>query len=90
MDAAIVLELVKSRLGIRHTARDTYLTAIINGITKELIDEKGITLDMENAYHLLFVVDYTSWRFGNAEEKAGVPRHLQFRMHNLIIHTGGD
>lgn len=89
MDIATALSLVKERIGIRTTVRDTYITAIINGLIRELEDEKGVVLDMTNPYHLLFVVDYAAWRYGNSEEKGGMPRHLQFRMNNLMIHTGG-
>lgn len=84
------LELVKARIGISTTVRDTYLKAIINGIIKELEDEKGINLDLENNdAHLMFVVDYADWRYNNRDESGAVPRHLQFRLHNLMIHNGG-
>lgn len=88
MQISIVLQLVKEALGIRTDARDIYLTAIINGVIKELEDEKGLSLDGFNDYHLLFVVDYVAWSYKN-RDGAGMPRHLQFRLHNLIIHAGG-
>lgn len=89
MDAATVLELVKARLGISTSVRDAYLIAIIEGIIKELEDEKGIALDEMNANHLMFVVDYSTWRYQSRDESGATPRHLQFRLHNLIIHNGG-
>ena len=89
MDAATVLELVKARLGISTSVRDAYLIAIIDGVIKELEDEKGIALDQINANHLMFVVDYSTWRYQNRDSEKGMPRHLQFRLHNLIIHNGG-
>ena len=88
MDIAIVLKLVKGVLGIKSTIRDGYITAIINGVIKELEDEKGLILNGVNDYHLLFVVDYAAWCYQN-KDHAGIPRHLQFRLHNLIIHVGG-
>ena len=89
MDASTVLDLVKARLGITTAVRDTYLTAIINGIIKELEDEKGLALDGANPYHLMFVVDFATWRYQNRGESGAMPRHLQFRLHNLMIHAGG-
>ena len=88
------LGLIKARLGITSTVRDTYLTAIINGVVKELEDEKGLVLDGANPYHLMFVVDYSVWRYENVREPGNtpagrvplsMPRHLQFRLHNLVI-----
>lgn len=87
MDASTVLELVKARLGISTTVRDTYLIAIIDGVIKELEDEKGIVLDSTNPYHFMFVVDYATWRYQNRDSEGAMPRHLQYRLHNLIIHA---
>ena len=89
MDTATVLELVKARLGLTSAVRDTYLTAIIDGIIKELTDEKGLSLDGDNPYHLMFVVDFATWRYQNRDTMEAMPRHLQFRLHNMMIHTGG-
>lgn len=87
MNISVILQLVKESLGIRSNIRDGYITAIINGLIKELEDEKGLILDSENFYHLLFIVDYAAWSYGN-KDHAAMPRHLQFRLHNLIIHVG--
>lgn len=89
MDTTMVLELVKARLGISATVRDTYLTAIIDGVIKEFEDEKGLVLDSANPYHLMFVVDFATWRYQNRDTMEAMPRHLQFRLHNLIISGGG-
>lgn len=87
MNIEIILQLVKEVLGIKTDIRDVYLAAIIKGIIKELEDEKGLSLDGSNDYHLLFVVDYVAWSYKN-KDGAGMPRHLEFRLHNLIIHVG--
>lgn len=89
MDITTAVELVKERLGIRSTVRDTYLTAIVEGVIQELTDEKGVTLVEGNASHLMFVCDYATWRYQSRDSAGAIPRHLQFRMHNLIIHSGG-
>ena len=89
MDRDAVLGVVKERLGIRTTVRDTYLLAIIDGVIKELEDEKGLVLDGANPYHLIFVVDYAAWRYQSRDSDTGMPRHLQYRLHSLVIHVGG-
>lgn len=95
MNVLTVLDLVKARLGITTNIRDNYIKAIIEGVIKELEDEKGLALDDANPYHLMFVVDYSTWRYQsvNATEVTStskvlpMPRHLQFRLHNLMIHA---
>ena len=89
MDTATIISLVKDRLGIKTDVRDTYLTAIVDGAVKELEEEKGLALDGANPYHLMFVVDFATWRYQNRDSPEGMPRHLQFRLHNLMIHAGG-
>lgn len=89
MDQTQIRSLVKARLGIRTTVRDDYLTAIIAGVVRELTDEQGITLQVDDANHLMFCVDYATWRYQSRDSAAGMPRHLQFRLHNLMLHAGG-
>jgi len=89
METATVVSLVKERLGIKTDVRDTYLTAIVDGVIRELEDEKGLVLDGANPYHLMFVVDYATWRYQSRDSDGAMPRHLQFRLHNLMIHAGG-
>ena len=89
MDESQVVTLVKERLGFRTAVRDTYLAAIVRGVIKELTDEKGIALDPDDSNHLMFCVDYAAWRYDSRDEPGGIPRHLQFRLHNLQIRYGG-
>lgn len=89
MNTATILELIKARIGISSNVRDTYLTVIVDSIVQELEDEKGIALDSNNMNHVMFVVDYSTWRYQNRDGDKGMPRHLQFRLHNLMIHNGG-
>ena len=89
MDVNTVLELVKARLGITSTVRDTYLTAIIDGVISELKNEKGLSLNGDSPHHLMFVVDYSTWRYQSRSESGAMPRHLQFRLHNLILSAAG-
>lgn len=90
MDESTILSLVKARIGISTTVRDTYLLAIIQGVIKELEDEKGLDIDGANPHHLIFVVDYATWRYQNRDSEGSMPRHIQYRLHNLMVHNGGD
>ena len=83
------LSLVKESIGLRSDVRDGFLTAIIKGTHKQLTTEQGISLDMDNSYHLIFLVDFSAWRYKNRDSSGAIPRHLQFRLHNLIIKNGG-
>lgn len=93
MDVSTILLLVKERIGIRSTARDTYLEAIIKGVARELKDEQGVVLDETNPHHLMFLVDYSTWRYQSVigtqttstSRPLSMPRHLQWRLHNLVI-----
>jgi len=88
VDVERVLELVKARIGLTSTVRDDYLLAIIQGVINELEDEKGLSLDGDSPYHLMFVVDYATWRYMSRDSTGAMPRHLQYRLHNLIVHAG--
>ena len=90
MDTSTVLDLVKARLGISSNVRDTYISAIIDGVITELEDVQGLVLDDANPYHLMFIVDYATWRYQNRDSEGAMPRHLQFRMHNLVIHASKE
>jgi hypothetical protein len=85
---AEAVPLIKARLGISTTVRDAYLFAIVDGLVHELKTIQGITLDESNSAHLMFVADYAEYRYSNRENPV-MPRHLQFRLHNLMINGGG-
>ena len=82
------LSLVKARLGISTAVRDPYLIGIIKGVETELNEIHGLVLNGTNSFHLMFVVDLSTWRYQNRDSPEGMPRHLKFRLHNLIIHGG--
>lgn len=89
MNTATILDLVKARLGISTNVRDAYLQVIIDGIQAELTDEKGINIDLDNANHLMFIVDYSTWRYQNRDSTGAMPEHLKWRLKNLYI-SGGE
>lgn len=79
------LNLLKARLGITKKNRDEYLQAIINGILTELKERQGLIIDLVRPDHLMFLVDYATYRYQNVGEESGMPRHLQWRLHNLLV-----
>lgn len=87
MNTTTILPLVKDKLGIRSNVRDTYLAAIVDGVISELEDVQGLALDSASPHHLIFVVDYAAWRYENPKE--GMPRHLKFRLNNLVVKKAG-
>lgn len=83
-----VLEIVKAKLGITSTVRDPYITAIINGVVDELRTKQGIVINETSQSDLMFVADYAEFRYSNKDNPV-MPRHLQLRLHNLMISDGG-
>ena len=83
-----ILGLVKATLGYKSSIRDELLKVIVKSIIDELEIQKRIKLDFENAEHLMFVCDYSVFRY---ENKGGgtIPRNLEYRLRNLIIKYGG-
>ena len=83
-----ILGLVKATLGYKSSVRDELLKAIIKSVADELETQKRITLKYDNSEHLMFIVDYSVFRY---ENKGGgtIPRNLEYRLRNLIIKFGG-
>lgn len=93
------LELTKARLGISTTIRDTLLNNAIESVVEELEIEKGVSVNYDSPLHLDFVKDYATWRYQSANSTETIftnhtlpmPRHLQYRLHNLIVKSqAGD
>lgn len=82
MDQGQLLELLKLKLGISTSLRDKPLEKIISSVITELTDNLGIELVGERADHEMFIVDYAAYRY---EGVVDMPRHLQWRLHNLKI-----
>jgi len=87
---ATIIALVKDRLGIMSTVRDNYISAIVESVVDELTNVQGLELEDSSSTHLLFCVDLATWRYMSRDSKDALPRHLQFRLHNLIISQTGD
>ena len=84
----LALPLVKASLGYKSSVRDELLQAIIKSVVDELTIQKRISLNAENSEHLMFVVDYTVFRYENKGGRV-MPRNLEYRLRILIIKFGG-
>ena len=87
MDESLILKLLKIRLGIASNARDEYLLHLVESTVAMLDDEKRINAALTNPAISNFVINYTAWMYESKGEMGGMPRHLQFAMHNLMIHN---
>lgn len=56
---------------------------------KEEIELEGIKLDMDNIKHVLVVVDYAAWLYKKRNQDVGFPRHLRYRMNNILFSQKG-
>lgn len=79
-----ILELLKVNLGIMTDKRNNYLLSIIDSVISELESEQGIIIDNNDDLHIMFIVDYSAWRYRSRGEGV-MPRNLQFRLHNLVL-----
>lgn len=81
-----ILQIVKSKLGISSNIRDTLLNHIIDSTKIELQEEHNLVVKEEGDTDLVssFLIDYVCFKYQNREYK-GVPRYLQFRLHNLKV-----
>lgn len=83
MDSAIILELVKIRLGRQDTALDGYLTARINAAIRELADG-GIHI-RDNARDTMFVVDMVCWQYSNRDKPSAMPEWLRLARRDRFL-----
>lgn len=86
MNKGQLLESLKLKLGISTTLRDKPLKKIIDAVISELGENLGVVLDPERADHEMFVVDFAAYRY---EGGVDMPRHLQWRLHNLQVSSKG-
>lgn len=83
-----ILPLLKARLGISTGSRDAILNAVIDGIVSDCDHTHGIKLDSGRPDHVLFVLDWATWKYSHPEGGT-TPRSIQFRLKNLIIQKEG-
>lgn len=79
-----VMDLLKARLGISTSKRDDILYLIISGIVSECKNKHGVILNKEDADHILFVLDWATWKYKHPEGGT-IPRSIDLRLKNMII-----
>lgn len=85
MEQTQILALLKSKLGISGTFRDEYLNHLILSVQDEIKKQKKIKLDTNRYDHMDFLIDYSAFRYDNRDNNILMPKHLQYRLHNLLI-----
>ena len=75
----------KRLIQIRGEFRDEYLKHLLKSVIDELCNQKGITLNTESYHHIDFIVDYAAFRYDNRDNNIIMPKHLQYRLNNLLL-----
>lgn len=80
------LKLLKLDLGIAHSKRDDYFSALLSSVQKEL-ERKGVILDLSAFDDLILLTDYAAWQYRNRESGAVLPNNLRLRVTNRAVKT---
>lgn len=82
MTEEMILDLLKVDLGIRATAYDGRLRALITSAVNE-ISREGVTVDLDRDYDL--VIMYAAWSWRKRDTMEGMPRMLRYALNNRIL-----
>lgn len=85
---AVILELVKARLGRSDTALDGYLAARIEAVIAEL-NRNGIHI-RECADDEMLVCDLVAWDYSNRDKNADMPMWLKTKRRERFLAEGHD
>jgi len=85
MEQKQILALLKAKLGISGTFRDEYLNHLILSVKDEIKKQKKIKFDINRYDHIDFLIDYSAFRYENRDNNIRMPKHLQYRLHNLML-----
>lgn len=80
-----IMALAKSGLGITSTVRDGRIGMLVRGVIDELETVHNITPDPDSTYQSVFIADWVEWRYSNRDSAEGMPRHLDYRLKNMIV-----
>ena len=78
------LSLFKLDLGITHNLRDPLFSNLIGSSIMEL-EKEGVDLSSSTVEDIQLVVDYSLWMYRKRDQDIGLPRRLQFKIHNRVI-----
>ena len=79
-----VLSLLKIDLGITHTLRDTFFTALLQSSQIE-IEGRGIVLVLTDIEDQMLLSDYAAWKYRKRQEDVGMSQNLSSRIRNRIV-----
>jgi len=79
-----ILALLKIDLGITHTLRDTFFTALLQSSQTE-IEGKGIVLVLTDIEDQMLLSDYAAWKYRKRQEDVGMSQNLSVRIRNRIV-----
>ena len=82
------LSLFKLDLGITHNLRDSFFSNLIQSTISEL-EGMGVDLSSSTVEDIQLTVDYSSWMYRKRDQDVGLPRRLQFKIHNRVIQKAG-
>lgn len=85
---ATCLSLFKLDMSITHNLRDTLFSNLIQSSAMELV-KMGIDLSKESVEDIQLIVEYSTWMYRKRQEDIGLPRNLQFKIHNRVIQKAG-
>ncbi|MEK4495097.1 hypothetical protein [Ureibacillus sp. FSL W8-0352] len=83
------LSLFKLDLGITHNLRDVLFLNLLKSSSIELT-KMGVDLSKETAEDIQLIVDYSLWQYRKRQDDVGLPRNLQFKIHNRVIQKVGE
>lgn len=81
----IILEILKSDLGIKHEKRDEYFKKLIQSAIKQL-ERKGVISENEyDVEYSILVSDLVSWNYRHRQENVPMAMNIQQRIRDRIV-----
>ena len=80
-----IVAIAKSSLGIRSSVMDERLGVLTRAVLEELESDYNVVLNPSSVAHLVFVADWVEWRYLNRDNNIGMPQHLRYRLHTLVL-----
>lgn len=80
-----VLFITKSKLGLTYIEEDSAVRFAIVAARQELTNTYGLTIDQTRADHVNILTDMAVYNYQIKDDKGALPRHLEFRINNLMF-----
>lgn len=79
-----ILHITKSKLGLTSIFDDTTVQFALMAAKEELLRTYGLTIDETRADHVNLISDMAVFNFQIKGERVSLPRHIEFRINNLM------